>query len=76
LEISPVGRIQAQCGQKVRRKKKEYSVKVSKEERIRGSAAESGLHHMDDGVLLGDNLSLLNQGDNHEAHGKDAESER
>lgn len=41
-----------------------------------GSAAQSGFHHMDDGVLLGDHLGLPNQGDDQKAHGEDTESQR
>lgn len=41
-----------------------------------GSAAESRFEHLNDGVLLRDDLSLPNQRDSHEAHGEDAERER
>src|ERR1700730_8729073 len=76
LGKSPVGRIQAQSEANVRRKKEEAGVRVSKEETAEGLAAELRLQHVNDGVLLGDDLSLPGQSDGHEAHGKNAERER
>jgi len=39
------------------------------------SAPETRFEHADDGVLLGDNLGLPDEGDGHDAHGENAESE-
>jgi len=76
LEISPVDRIQAQREGNVRRKKEEAGAWVWKEETRRVSAAEFRLEQVDDGVLLGDHLGLPDEGDSHQAHGKDTEGKR
>jgi hypothetical protein len=48
---------------------------VSKEETTGGSAAELRVEHVDYGVLPGDDLSLPDQRDGHQAHREDAQGE-
>jgi hypothetical protein len=59
------------CREERRRKKIEGREAVA--ERV--SATQSGFKHANNGILLGNYLSLPYENDGHDAHGKDAESE-